>query len=268
MMKLKSTTLKETAGATRIDVHRKSQVYYDYLDDILFSRRKYPWTQEEFLKYLKTVYSEENFEFMIEFIKLKSIESKEVLQTESKRVFETFVVLDSPKQLNVSSTLREKAEKQYQNDSSDIDTIYQGIYDEVRKLMMQGLHIQNFQERNIQNLNVKSMFPRLIVCFVWFALAIGISFTIIFLSSNRWQRLASFPIWYIFSALSVFRVKRMCPIGTFFKNRRDENTGEYVKVEDFSTLIALRQAERNLHLVSLFVVIGVSVIIVGVPVIA
>jgi hypothetical protein len=104
---------------------------------------------------MKSVYSEENFEFLVEFIKLQKIQSKEDLVKESARVFGTFVAQNSEKQLNVSSMLRENAEKSFQQDPANIESVYRQINNETRKLILSQLHIQHFQEKMVRNLDKK-----------------------------------------------------------------------------------------------------------------
>ncbi len=245
---------------------RKSQIAHDQLDDLLMNRRKYPWTQEEFMKYLRTVYSDENFEFMVEFQKLRKKDYTEETAKASELLFNKFVAKNSEKQLNISSVLRENAEVAYKEDPTKVDEIYKQIYDEARKLIISGLHVQRFHEKTLESLDSKSSDRRIYACILFFLIALLVSLLLIFLVSDRWVRLYSFPLWYIFTLFTSFRAKNMCPIAARKKLRSDQDTKELIQLEDYRTIIEVNLAEKQLHFFSIFSLIGILAIILSLPV--
>ena len=251
------------------------QIDQEQLNDILLSRRKYPWTKEEFIAYLKTEYSEESFEFMLEFERLRTISSKEQLLKESTHVFDLYVKEGSEKQINVSSAVRSSAENAFKKDPCEIESIYRGIYYEARSLLLTGLHIKKFNDFVLKNLDNTLAYNRIIHCIIFFVLALGVSLCLIFLLPNdRWIRFASLPLWHIFAMLFVFRTQQMCPISTFFRVRcsiKGETTGglgqawKYIKIEDETIIRRISKMSKLLHLCSIFIAAGFMATIVSVP---
>ena len=242
-----------------------AQIDQEQLDDLLFSRRKYPWTREEFIRYLKTVYSEESFEFMIEYQRLKTISSKEHLVKESTFVFELYVKQGSEKQINVSSSVRSAAEKAFKQDPCQIESIYREIYDEARNLILTGFHIQKFNSFVLNNLDEPLAYNRVIHCIVFFLLALTVSLCLIFLlPQDRWIRFASLPLWYLFSLFTTFRFKKMCPIATFF-NVRCTIKGEFIKLEDSAVMLQTSRISKWMHIIACLAMSGFVAVVVSVP---
>jgi hypothetical protein len=236
------------------------------LDDLLFDRRKYPWTKDEFISYLKTVYSEESFEFLLEIERLRKISSKEQLIIESSRVFDIYVKQGAERQINVSSSVISAAEIAFKQDPCNIELIYGDIYREAKSLIISGMHIPKFNDYVTHTLNDHYADQRIYVCVILFLVALVASVLLIvfFQNENFWIRFASVPFWYIFSAFTAFRFKRMCPVAAFLKLRVN-SSGKVFKLEDDQMICKVRKTSRWLHLITILATCAFVAIVVNIP---
>jgi hypothetical protein len=265
------TPATPTAAVTAVSM----DALYRQLDEILENKRKFPATAEEFCRYLTTIFSEENYEFLQAVRQLRETSKKQemrdgtatkeesnplLLTTDTEAVFNRFVPENSERQINISNTMRQQCIERFEQDPMDIDGVFSPPEAEVKKLLITQRCIQGFERYLIPNINKQWQRKR------WMQtignLTAGFILSILLLclvNSIRWLRILAIPFFWRGLHWGVNVSQGLCPVGGAAGVRTNDK-GAFVKIEDEVILNVTRALVKRNDIIA---VVGAIVIIIA-----